>query len=181
MTSLEKQQRGLLALIKHRTVDTDDAWLRQIAGSKQVDMLAEIALWWRLYQINEQCRYTARLLRRLGRYAEMVKAFFEGNVTSPYVEKLSRDFLTGLSVHPDPLLAAVSTFELACLEMPVSAKRWRIVWDREPARVMLALDQEAEIPPAEADCHYVMQVGADVPGSAVCTRYAFSWADQPAR
>ena len=65
---------------------------------------------------------------------------------------------------------SVVTFELACLEMAVSAKRWQIVWDREPTGVMLALDREAEIPPAEADCHYVMQMGADVPGRAVCAR-----------
>jgi hypothetical protein len=172
MTSLEQQQRGLLALIKHRNLETGDAWLRQIAGSKQMEMLAEIALWWRLYQINEQCRYTARLLRRLGRYQETVKAFFERGVTSPYIEKLSRDFLLSLNTHPDALIAAVAAFELACLEMPVSAKRWQIVWDREPADVLVALDQETEIPAAEVGCHYLMHVGADVPGSAVCTRFS---------
>ncbi len=170
MTSLEKHQRGLLALIKHRVLDSDDAWLRQITGSPQMEMLAEIALWWRLYQIKEQCRYTARLLKRFGWYEQSVQSFFEGNTTSPYIEKLSRDFLTSLAVHPDTLIAAVATFELACLEMPISSKSWRIVWDREPTCVMLALDQGTAIPPAEADCHYVMQVGADVPGRAVCTR-----------
>jgi len=172
MTSLEKHQRGLLALIKHRAPDADDAWLRQISGSKQMEMLAEIALWWRLYQIKEQCRYTARLLRCLRRYEQTVKAFFEANTTSPYIEKLSRDFLTSLTVHPDALISAVATFELACLQIPLSSQRWRIVWDREPTCVLLALDQEAAIPPPETDCHYVMQVGADVPGRAMCTRCA---------
>jgi len=61
MTQLEQQQRGLLNLIKNRGLPTDDVYLRQIAGSRELAMVREIAVWWRAFQIEDQCHFTSRL------------------------------------------------------------------------------------------------------------------------
>jgi len=173
MTPLETQQRGLLAIIKNRPVNTKaDLWLELIAGSREAAMVSEIALWWRRFQIESQCRYTSRLLKRLEIYELEVKKYFESNSTSPYIEQLSTGFLRALTTHADPLVASVAKFELACLAVNESVKRSRIVWDRNPETTIRALDQLTELPPAEADHFYSMELGMDIPGRVACSRFA---------
>ena len=60
MTQLERQQRGLLDLIKNRGVPPEDPYLRQVANSRELEMVREIAIWWRAFQIEDQCRFTSR-------------------------------------------------------------------------------------------------------------------------
>ena len=111
MTGLELQQRGLLALIKGRGAPPGDPYLQRMAGSRELAMIREIALWWRTFQLEAQCRFTSRLLKRLGTFPSLVAAYFDKNATSPFVEELSLGFLRTLRTHDDPLVRAVSQFE----------------------------------------------------------------------
>jgi hypothetical protein len=173
MTTLEIQQRGLLAIIKNRPVDTKaDAWLERIAGSRQAAMVSEIALWWRRFQIESQCRYTSRLLKRLGIYQLEVQKYFESAAASPYIEKLATGFLRSLTSHAEPLVASVAKFELACLAVNESVKRSRIVWDRNPETTIRALEQLTDLPPAEIGHFYSMELGLDIPGRVACSRFS---------
>jgi hypothetical protein len=167
MTSLERQQRGLLAIIKHRPVDLEaDPWLARVEGSREAALLSAIALWWRRFQIESQCRYTSRLLKRLGCYETEVQRYFETNATSPFIEKMTAAFLHSLSKHPDALVASVASFELACLNRDDSAHRSPIIFDRNPALTLRALDERTNLPFAEPDYYYLL----DLDGGVRCTR-----------
>lgn len=171
MTSLEQQQRGLLAIIKHRPVATDaDPWLARVEGSREAALLSEIALWWRRFQIESQCRYTSRLLKRLGCYEAEVQRYFESNATSPYIEKMTTCFLRSLNKHPNALVKSVARFELACLNLDESVKRSRIIWDRNPDLTFRALEQRTDLPEAEHGYLYVMDLSMDSHGSVCLSR-----------
>ncbi len=83
MTQLEAHQRGLLDLIKSRGDPSDDPYLRRVAGSRELAMIREIAVWWRALQLETQCYFTSRLLKRLGCFDELIVTYFKRNATSP--------------------------------------------------------------------------------------------------
>jgi hypothetical protein len=171
MTQLERHQRGVLALIKNRAITLNDSYLELVAGSPGLAMLREIAIWWRALQLEAQCRFTSRLLKRLGRFDEMVLAYFNSNPSSPFIEELSRDFLDWLRNNRDPLIRAVSQFELAFIQARAGASNgFQIVWDRHPDLVMLALDTGRELPDEDRDYVYHMEVGSGIPVPVSCTR-----------
>jgi hypothetical protein len=171
MTRLERQQRGLLDLIKKRGAPSDDAYLQQLTGSRELAMVREIALWWRRFQLEDQCPFTSRLLKRLGAFEAMVATYFSQNATFPFVEELSRDFLSWLRNDRNQLIQAVSQFERALMEVRAgSAETFEVLWDRHPDLVLRALDQGSELPAPEQECLYRMRIDRDLPHMIACTR-----------
>jgi hypothetical protein len=178
MTQLERQQRGLLDLIKNRGVPPEDPYLRQVANSRELEMVREIAIWWRAFQIEDQCRFTSRLLKRCECFEDVVVTYFNNHRTSPFIEELSQDFLNSLVDDPDWLIRAVSQFELALLKVRAgSAECFEVLWDRYPENVILALEESSRLPPPESGCVYRMRIGRDLPRTVVCTR---EYTDDPA-
>ena len=175
MTPLELQQRGLLDLIKRRGAPPDDPYLVSVAGSAGMGMLREIAIWWRAFQLEAQCYFTARLLKTLGRFDALIRAYFNENATSPYIEELSRDFLVWLQAEEDPLIRSVAQFESAFQEVRAGSDVvFEISWDRHPDEVFLALEGRQELPAPDGKYSYRMQVGRTLPGTFVCTRTLLS-------
>jgi hypothetical protein len=171
MMTLEAQQRGLLDLVKNRVASPTDPYLRRVEGSTQLAMVREIALWWRLFALEAQCRFTSRLLKRCGLFREVVAFYFDNNPTSTFVEELSLDFLDSLRAHPDPLLRAVSQSERALLQCKAGfGDPVEVLWDRHPDRVFQALETGSELPPAEADSIYRLRIDRDLRGMVACTR-----------
>jgi hypothetical protein len=169
--TLEAQQRGLLDLVKKRGASPVDPYLRQVEGSPQLAMVREIALWWRLFSLEAQCRFTSRLLKRFGLFEETVAFYFDHNPTSPFVEELSVDFLRSLRAHPNPLIHAVSQSERALLKCKAgSGDAVEILWDRHPDRVFQALQDGSELPPVEAGSIYRLRIDRELPGMVACTR-----------
>jgi hypothetical protein len=171
MLTLEAQQRGLLDLVKNRGASPVDPYLRQVEGSPQLAMVREIALWWRVFALEAQCRFTSRLLKRLGLFRETVAFYFDNNSTSPFVEELSLDFLYSLRAHPDPLVRSVSQSERALLLCKAgSGNAAEIFWDRHPDRVFQALEEGSELPAGEAGGVYRLRIDRELPGMVACTR-----------
>ena len=171
MNALERQQRGLLALIKDRGDVPDDPYLQRVARSRELAMMRGIALWWRALAVQMQCPLTTRLLKRLGCFDALVAAYFDRNATSPFVEEVSAGFLASLHDHGDPLIRAVSRFEHAVLAVKGgSAASYEIVWDRHPDGVAQALETGAELPAPEPNTLYRMHVARDLPGMIACVR-----------
>jgi hypothetical protein len=172
---LEQQQRGLLELVKGRGELPEDPYLRRVAESRELAVVREIAVWWRVFQIEAQCRFTPRLLKRLGCFKEVVTSYFNGHRTSPFVEELSKDFLRSLRTHHDPFVRAVSQFELAFLEVRAgSGEEFEVVWDRHPELAVLALEGGGELPRPERDFVYRLRIAQKLPGMFACTREASS-------
>ena len=171
MIGLETYQCGLLDLLKERGPAPADPYLRRVADSRELAMLRDIAMWWRVFQLEAQCRLTARLLRRMGCFDESALSYFNGNNTSPFVEELSRDFLRYLFNHPDPLVRSTSHFEYALSQvLGSSAESFEILWDRNPDSVFLSLDRGTELPPPEVEYAYLMLVSRSIPDRISCTR-----------
>lgn len=172
MRTLEQQQQGVLALIKERPADLGgDTWLQRLVSSREIGMAREIALWWRRFQIESQCRYTSRLMKRLGCFEFEVANYFQLNSTSPYIEELAPAFLKLMQEHTDSLLGCVAKFELACIELRDGKLSDRhIVWDRDPNLTMSALDAFTSLPVRELHVQYLMEISAGIPGYIVCVR-----------
>jgi hypothetical protein len=174
MSALELQQRGLLELVKNRGRSLEDPYLRRVANSRELAMVRKIALWWRAFALEGQCRFTARLLKRLGCFDMLVASYFDRNPTSSFVEELSLGFLESLHDHGDRLIGAMSQFEHALLKARAGpADICEITWDRHPELLVLALETGGELPPSESDCIYRMRVGSQLPGLIACTRESF--------
>jgi hypothetical protein len=171
MTNLEYQQRGMLNLVKGRDVSPGDPYLQRVSASPGLAILRGTALFWRAFQLQDQCQFTARLLARLGWFDSLVASYFDHNATSPFVEELSRGFLRSLQLHDDALVRAMAQFEYAALEVKSgSAETFEITWDRHPDLVFRALEIDGELPAAEEGNVYTMQVDRKLPGMIACTR-----------
>ncbi len=171
MMPLEAEQRGLLDLLKNRGASTADPYLRRVEGSPQLAMLREIALWWRMFALEAQCRFTSRLLKRFGFFEKTVAYYFDNHPTSPFVEELAQDFLLSLHQHPDALLRAVSQSERALLQCKAgSGDTVEVMWDRNPDHVFQALEDGSELPPAETDGIYRLTIDRELRGLVACTR-----------
>jgi hypothetical protein len=173
VSALELQQRGLLELLKNRGSLPKDPYLRRVADSRELAMVRKIALWWRSFALEAQCRFTTRLLKRLGSFDLLVASYFDGNATSPFVEELSLSFLASLHDNEDRLIRDISRFEHALLTTRAgSAGTHEILWDRHPDLVVLALETGCKLPAPEPDCCYRMRVTRDLPHMIACTREA---------
>ena len=133
MNALERQQRGLLALIKNRGSIPDDPYLARVANSRELAMMRGIALWWRTLTLQMQCPFTPRLLKRLGCFDALVAGYFDRNATSPFVEELSAGFLASLHDHSDPLIRAVAR---------INGSSWS---RREPRKPALSSSTKGEV------------------------------------
>jgi len=164
MNLLEQHQRAVLALIKSRATDcAGDPWITRVSGSRELEMVRGIALWWRQYQIEAQCLYTTRALKGAGRFEQTVSGFFDGRATSPFIEELGRAFLGALRADADPVVRAVAMFESACHAVREgSLETFRIEWDRDPTQVLRALETRTRLPKPGRGC--VMLLGKQVPG-----------------
>jgi len=163
MSTLAAQQRDLLALIKDRPVAVQDPYARSLIGSERVALVRTVAVRWRAYQIEAQCRYTSRLLKRLGSFDSRVARYFSEFRSSPHVDELSAEFLREQGRAPEPLVRAVATSELALIRAPLEEfDMVETCWDRNPDLVFRALDRFEELPPRE-DTQYLLRVA---PGSA---------------
>jgi hypothetical protein len=172
MLNLAQQQQGLLAILQGRTAEAEsDPWLDSVTQSRGLGLLREIASWWQQFQIEWQCRYTSRLMKRMGCFADYVTAHFRENPTPPSIEELTTQFLSSLQNHQNPLLRAVAAFELACIAFTDNPEySATITWDRNPEQVMKALDSFEPPPESEPGTRYVLQIGAEFPGSVSCVR-----------
>jgi hypothetical protein len=171
VNSLEYHQKGLLNLIKGRGADRNDPYLERVAHCREMAMLREIAVWWRKLHVGSQCRFTARLLKRLGIFDTLVLQYFNNNATSPYIEELSLGFLSSLGTHADAVVRAVSQFEWAFHKLRAgSGDRYEVYWDRHPAKFLCALAGDGELPGLEDGVFYRMTIGGDIPGLFECVR-----------
>lgn len=168
---LELRQRGLLDLIKGRQSVPRDDYLDRIANSRELGMVRQIALWWRAFELEARCAFSARVLKRLGRFDTLVAAYFDSNATSPFAEELSLGFLRFLEADKDPLVRAVSLFERALLLVRAGSPiAFEVLWDRNPDLVIRSLMDGSEIPGSEPESLYRMQIARDLPRLVTCTR-----------
>jgi hypothetical protein len=174
LTLREQQQSLRRILTSTRTCEIEtDPWLTEVLQSPGLAMTREIASWWLRFQIESQCIYTSRLMKRMSCYATWIDNHFSRNPTPPAIEELTLHFLSSLTSHPDPLLRAVAAFELECL-IPASTHHIpvAIVWNRNPHHVLNALNQGTELPESDPSIRYILTIGppSGTPRQVSCTQ-----------
>lgn len=170
MLTLAQQQESLRAIVLGRPAETDgDAWLTEITASRGLQLMRATIFWWQRFQIELQCRYTSRLLKRYGCFEESVHACFAGRSAPPSIEELGIAFLISLQTHENALVRSVALFELACLVPPGKGSEEVVIeWDRNPVDVVLALDGGSELPTPEDEQKFILRIGDEVPGGMSC-------------
>ena len=110
-------------------------------------------------------------MKRLGCFESYVEAHFRKHPIPPSIEELTAQFLSSLQRHEDPLLRAVASLELACIQSNITPERsTTIFWDRDPNQVMDALDRFAKLPDPEPKVRYILRMGANLPDGISCKR-----------
>jgi hypothetical protein len=175
MLTLAQQQQSLAAILRGQAVDVEagpclvDPWLANVAQSGGLRMIRQITSWWQRFQIESQCRYTARLMKQMGCFEQYVTAHFAEHPAPASIEELSSQFLSSLQGHENSLLRAVASLELLCITSSDVAERTAIIyWDRNPNKVMDALNCCDGLPEAEAGVRYVLRMSPELPGGISC-------------
>ena|SRR5215472_5123186 len=176
MQTLAEYQKNMLALLKGRPMPViPDQHLAELAKSRGLGLLREIAVWWRGFAVESACPWTARLLKKLGNFEPSVEAFYRGQNVSPYVEKAAEQFLFVMSASLDPLVFAMARLELALMRVRQdSADQYLVEWDRNPELVFLCLRSGGELPPREPDVTYRMYISRDIPQLVRCEQVSLA-------
>lgn len=172
MSALADYQRSIRDLLKKRTTGAAlDPHLSEVAQSRELGLLREIAVWWREMAVNDNCSWTAGLLRKYGVLHQVVESFYCSENVSSYVDRAGEQFLELLSAHTDPLIASLARFELAVMKVRKGGpEEYIIIFDRNPDSVFVCLKNGGEVPPADPEWHYHARVSHRIPGLVSCDR-----------
>ena len=181
MLTLLEQQQKLLEILRGGRADSgiteslpgDDAidsdpWLASVVRSPGLQILRQTASWWQRFQIESTCRYTSRLMKRLGCFESFLESHFSGRPAPPAIEELAAQFLTSLEAHDHPLVRAVAQLELFGMgSADAPTRSMPIDWDRNPEAVMVALDRGQTLPEVEPGVRYRMRLSSREPATCI--------------
>jgi hypothetical protein len=160
-------QRKLLALFRNTYIlgEDDDAYIRTVAQSKELEEGRKNILLWRIFVLERTCPLTVNLLRRRDLLEEILEAFIRETNISPFRETQGPAFLERMSNHDDRLIAAVAQFELALMNVRLGdSARHVIHWDMEPHGILYSLAQNTPFASEIPQGPYDILVARDLPG-----------------
>jgi len=165
--NLATQQRRLLGLIRsnYDVQADDDAYIQQVAQSRELVEARRNIFLWRLWVLERTCVLTFNLLKQRSLLEGLLSAFMAQHNISPFRETQAPAFLEYLSRHQDSLIASVAQFELALLNVREGDPGAYIVaWNVEPHGVLARLARDLPLdaqPPAGA---YEIHISGELPG-----------------
>lgn len=152
--NLQEFQSKMLGLIKstYEPVAGDIAYLRDLRTSKELDLVKEICIWWRCFQIENYCPLTSSWLKRRGVFEVWVEQYYQNTNVPPYIELAGISFLGYVQFHiTDPATWSIAAFEQAIIQVKRGDLREHsISWDRDPYSVLNSLLHNI---PYEETCH----------------------------
>lgn len=160
-------QRKLLGLFRNAySIQADeDAYIREVAQSKELAEGRKNIHLWRVYVLERTCPLTIGLLRRRKLLEETLDAFIMQQNISPFRETQGPAFLERMGRHDDPLLASVAQFELALMKVRQGdAGSYVIPWNVEPHGVLHSLARDVSFPDDIPAGDYEIVVSGGLPG-----------------
>ncbi len=139
---LATHQRKLLGLLRStcEVRSDDDAYLRTVAQSKDLEEARRNIFLWRIYVLERTAALTFTLLKQRGLLQETLSAFITQHNISPFRETQAPAFLEALGRHHDTLVASVAQFELALLRVREGDPASYVVhWSVEPHAILNSL------------------------------------------
>lgn len=148
---LAAHQRKLLGLFRSTCQgrSDDDAYIRRVAQSKDLEEGRRNIFLWRVYVLERTCVLTFTLLKRRNLLEEVLSAFVARHNISPFRETQAPAFLETLTNHHDSLVASVAQFELALMKVRQGDScSYAVHWHVEPHSILNSLARDM---PLEAD------------------------------
>jgi len=164
---LAEHQRKLLSMIKgtYHASERDDPYLQAVDGSDHLEMVREIATWWRIFDLERYCILTARLLKQREEYEITVDRFVKTHTISPFINELSEAFLEDLGGSEDRLLGEVALFELALTRVKRGdPSTYTLDWEHDPVAVLTGIVNGIAFEEDETSETYRVTVSANLPG-----------------
>lgn len=128
--TLAEHQRAMRDLIAGRAIAADP-YVEAASRSVGLTVTRDTIRGWRVFRLGQNCPLTTAILRARGRYDDVLDAAG----ASPFIEELSRAFLTKAIALGDELIASVAAFELALM----SDEETIVDWPCDPYEVLAAL------------------------------------------
>lgn len=92
----------------------ENSHFSELYRSENLAIVREIALWWRAFQMEQNCPLASGYLKQCRVFDAAIEAFYTRHNVSPYVEEAASQFLTFLSGwSKDGATKALAAFELA--------------------------------------------------------------------
>lgn len=138
-------QHNVLQLMKGKEVDasTEDAYFEYLKSSIDLEIMKDISAWWRCVTIEKYCVLTSRLLSMTGDFEKQIRAFYQHESISPFVEIASHQFLHYIMHQStNPLWVSVADFEDKLIKVRKGDElEYSIQWNYEPYSVIGKLVQ----------------------------------------
>jgi hypothetical protein len=163
---LATHQRKLLGLFRcsYQPGVNDDAHIRRVAFSKDLDEARRNIFLWRVYVLERTCFLTFTLLKQRQLLQETLSAFIKSHNISPFRETQAPAFLEALSHHPDGVVASVAQFELALMKVRQGdPQSYTILWNVEPGAVLNSLAKDLPLGNFGREEPYQILVSGNLP------------------
>lgn len=160
-------QRNLKNLLKGN--DTlvprgTDVYLDQVANAPGLEILREIALWWRTFQIEQFCIFTAAYLRLQGCFDGHVQLFYADTNVSSFIEEAGLSFLRFMACDKDPTIAALANFEYALIQAKKGdQKETTVVWPCNPLALLQDILNQQNLPAEQGYRRYLTHISPKIP------------------
>lgn len=166
--NLQEFQSKLLGFIKstYEPTPQDPAYLRQLRTSKELDLVKEICIWWRCFQIESYCPLTSGWLKRRGVFEIWVQQYYQNTNVPPYIELAGISFLGYVQFHiTDPVTYSIAAFEQAIIQVKRGDLREHsISWDCDPYAILDSLLHKVPYERETAEQRYKVTVAHGIPG-----------------
>ena len=139
---LAKLQKKLLGLIKNFYAPSakDEAYFHQVAQSPNLQLVKDIALWWRQNHLERYCFFTSRFLKSTGQMEAVTAQYYHYNNHSSFIEEIGPQFLKWLQKNSKGLTSAIARFEAGMIAVNKGEiYEDEIMWPCDPLPVIHAL------------------------------------------
>jgi hypothetical protein len=165
---LAELQQKLLGLIKNSYVPSpeDDQYFHQVAQSPNLQLIKEIALWWRQNHLERYCFFTSRFLKATGQMEITTAGYYQANNHSSFIEEIGPHFLQWLVGHTIGLTHVIARFELGMMAInQEEVYEDEIIWPCDPLPVIHALIQGNLSAESIQSGHYRMTISDKIIGA----------------
>lgn len=140
---LKELQHKLFGLIKgsYRPKSDDDAYLRTVYGSENLELLKVIILWSQQSHIERCCFYTSRILIETNQLQTFAAQYFKNNIHSSSADEMAVDFLQWVMQNAKGLVKLVARFEYGMIQLKKgNAYSDEMIWPSNPSIVLQSLN-----------------------------------------
>ncbi|MEO1259758.1 MAG: hypothetical protein AAFZ15_13280 [Bacteroidota bacterium] len=160
-------QQNIKHLLKEGrlTAAANDVYFKKLKDSESLQMVKEIALWWRAYLLENYCPLTAGLLKRDHLYDRAIASFYKHNNVSSFIEEAGQSFLGYMAKGTEgALVTALASFELALIRVKGGDQNtYSVAWSVNPYDILHALFSEGPLPEKDGDT-YLTTISRELDG-----------------